>query len=55
MRPAAGALTTHALGGRPAHPPAALKTQTDDDDANRRQTTDTSKQYNTIQLRWPVK
>ena len=37
--------TTHAPGCRPARPPAALQTTTDD--ADRRQTTDASEQNNT--------
>jgi len=45
--------TTHAPGGRPARPPAAIQTTTDDD-RRQRQTTDASEQNDTGPLGGPV-
>jgi len=48
-----GRPTTHAPGGRPARPPAALQTTTDDVD-RQRQTTNSSERNNTGPLGGPV-
>jgi len=46
--PTARVLTVHAPGGRPALPPAALQTTTDDDRMNLRKTYDQLKKKNAI-------
>jgi len=49
-----GRPTAHAPGSRPACPPAALQTTTDDEDRRWRQTTDASEQNNTDPLGGPI-